>query len=117
MKNFMHRGLRPEVSFWRDSVGHEVDLLIGIGGDEAVPVEIKSGQTFSSDFVDNLAWWRKTSGQLERTGVVVYGGDRSFTYKADRVLSWKGWGLNQPILSSMATKFRLRLCSARKDWR
>ena len=92
IKNFEHRGRRAEVSFWRDSAGHEVDLLIDAAGGDAVPVEIKSSQTFSSGFVDNLSWWRKTSGRPERKGVVVYGGDRSWTYKADHVLSWNIWG-------------------------
>jgi hypothetical protein len=91
IKNFENRGLRPEVSFWRDSVGHEVDLIIEAGSGDAIPAEIKSGQTFSSDFIENLSWWRKTSGQPERTGVVVYGGERSFAYKSDRVISWQEW--------------------------
>jgi len=92
IKNFEHRAERPEVSFWRDSTGHEVDLIIETDGGETVPIEIKSGQTFSSDFADNLAWWRKTIGQTDRTGVIVCGGDRSFTYHSDRVLSWQKWG-------------------------
>jgi hypothetical protein len=92
IKNFTNRGLRPEVSFWRDSVGHEVDLVIDIGSGEAIPVEIKSGQTFSDDFVENLNWWRKVSGASGQIGVIVYGGERLFAYKSDRVVSWQGWG-------------------------
>jgi predicted AAA+ superfamily ATPase len=91
LKNFVHRGLRPDVYFWRDSSGHEIDLLIEAGGGRLVPVEAKSGQTFNADFVKELAWWRQVSG-LEAAGVVVYGGDQSTTFKDDRILSWRSWG-------------------------
>ena len=91
VKNFMNRGLRPDVYFWRDSAGHEIDLLIEAGGGRLLPIEIKSGQTFNSDFVRNLTWWRGVSGGASTKGVVVYGGDKSITYKDDLALSWRGW--------------------------
>ena len=92
IKNFTHRGLRSDVYFWRDSAGHEVDLLIDTGGDNLLPIEIKSGQTFNPDFAKELNWWRETSGSGERSGVVVYGGEKSFHYKNIHVLSWRAWG-------------------------
>ena len=91
VKNFMNRGLRPDVYYWRDSTGHEIDLLIEAGGGRLLPIEIKSGQTFNSDFVRNLTWWRGVSGGASTKGVVVYGGDKSITYKDDLALSWRGW--------------------------
>ena len=93
VKNFMNRGLRPDVCFfWRDSAGHEIDLLIEAGGGRLLPVEIKSGQTFSSDFVKNLNWWRDLAGPAGGKGAVVDGGDKSMPDKDDRLLSWRGWG-------------------------
>jgi len=92
IKNFTHRGLRSDVYFWRDSAGHEVDLLIDTGGDNLLPIEIKSGQTFNPDFAKELNWWRETSGSGERSGVVVYGGEKSFHYKNIHVLSWRTCG-------------------------
>ena len=92
IKNFTHRGLRSDVYFWRDSAGHEIDLLIDMGGDNLLPIEIKSGQTFNPDFARELNWWRSISGGSERPGVVVYGGEKSFHYKNIHVLSWRAWG-------------------------
>ena len=92
IKNFTHRGLRSDVYFWRDSAGHEIDLLIDTGGDNLLPIEIKSGQTFNPDFAKELNWWRATSGSGERSGVVVYGGEKSFNYKNIHALSWRAWG-------------------------
>ena len=92
IKTFVHRGLRPDLHFWRDSSGHEIDLLIEAGGGKLVPVEAKSGQTFNSDFVRELSWWRNAGGLSDTTGVVVYGGEQSTTFKDDRILSWRCWG-------------------------
>jgi predicted AAA+ superfamily ATPase len=92
IKNYVHRGLRPDVHFWRDSAGHEIDLLLEAAGGKLVPVEAKSGQTFNSDFVKELNWWRQVGDLAETPGVVVYGGRQSTTYKNDRVLSWRSWG-------------------------
>ncbi len=91
-KNYTHRGLRPDVYFWRNSAGHEIDLLLEADGGKLLPVEAKSGQTFNSDFVKELNWWREAGGLAELPGVLVYGGDRCFTYKGDYVLSWRNWG-------------------------
>jgi predicted AAA+ superfamily ATPase len=53
VKSFYHRGVTPDVYFWRDSSGHEIDLLIDEGARQ-IPVEIKSGQTVASDFFNDL---------------------------------------------------------------
>jgi uncharacterized protein len=90
IKNFLHRGARPEAFFWRDNVGHEVDLVLDSSGGP-IPVEIKSGQTFSPDFVSGLDWWREASGKPGMAGAVLYGGDPSFDFKSDRVVSWSEW--------------------------
>ena len=92
IKNYVHRGLRPDIHFWRDSAGHEIDLLLEAGGGRLVPVEAKSGQTFNSDFVRELNWWRRAGRLTETLGAIVYGGDRCNTYRHDRVLSWRSWG-------------------------
>jgi predicted AAA+ superfamily ATPase len=92
IKNFVHRGLQPDVYFRRDSSGREIDLLIEAGGGRLLPVEAKSGQTFHPDFAKDLTWWRKAGGLAEHPGVVVYGGEQSMSFKEDRVLSWRSWG-------------------------
>ena len=92
IKNYTHRGLRPDVYFWRDASGHEIDLLLEAGGGALVPVEAKSGQTFHPDFVKELHWWQNTTRLTDAPGTVVYGGDASTRYKNCTVLSWRSWG-------------------------
>ena len=91
VKGFLHRGLEADVYFWRDSSGHEVDLVIEADG-EATAVEAKSGQTFASDFFKGLDYWRGLPGNSEAPAALVYGGDESYQRQGKAVLSWRVWG-------------------------
>ncbi len=91
IKNFLNRGREPDVYFWRDSTGNEVDLLIEEGS-SLIPVEIKSGQTFSPSFLEGLKFWRSLSGDEHTRAQVVYGGDDGFDRQGIRVLPWHRWG-------------------------
>ncbi len=91
LKTCYHRGEVPRLYFWRDSAGHEVDLLID-RGPTLVPVEIKSGQTVSADFFKGLTYWRQLPGQAEAPAALVYGGDESHTRRNVEVVSWNRWG-------------------------
>ena len=77
--------------FWRDSTGHEVDLLLETGKG-LIAVEIKSGQTFSGDFLDGLKYWRGLPGNADAPAALVHGGDESYTRQGIAVRSWRSWG-------------------------
>jgi len=61
----------PNLWFWRDNTGNEIDLLID-NGISQIPVEIKSGQTLSAESVRGLKFWNGLTG-IEG-GYLVYGG-------------------------------------------
>ncbi len=86
-KNYMHRGEQPRLYFWRDAAGHEVDIIID-RGDVLIPVEIKSAQTFSSGFLDNLMYWKNLSGDMEASAALIYGGEESFRRAGVVVRPW-----------------------------
>lgn len=86
-KSFLHRGIPPEITFWRDSAGHEVDVIIDSGG-RLTPVEIKSAQTVADDFFDSLDYWKKLAGTPDSPAVLVYGGDRLFKRSGITVTPW-----------------------------
>jgi predicted AAA+ superfamily ATPase len=58
--------------FWRDHVGHEVDLILE-SGMELHPVEIKSGATIGDSMFDGLRYWKSLSGNPN--GTLIYAGD------------------------------------------
>ena len=78
LKNRYNRGLRSNLHFYRDSGGHEVDLVCDVAGRQ-VGVEIKAGATVRSSFFNGL---RRLSEALPRPlgeQMLVHGGDQEFT--------------------------------------
>ena len=90
LKNFYNRGAEPDIHFWRDSAGHEIDLLIDQGANQ-IPIEVKSGQTIAGDFFTGIDYWRNLARQPASGAALVYGGDASYKRRGVSVLSWSNW--------------------------
>jgi predicted AAA+ superfamily ATPase len=86
LKSQTNRGLKPELFFYRDSHGNEVDLLVRHAG-KLRPVEIKSAATFHSDFHVGLARFRETLGAHVHPGFIIYNGSESARFKGARVFN------------------------------
>lgn len=63
------------LSFFKDSSGNEVDLIIG-RGPQMLPIEIKAGETVNEDYFKNLNRFAKLFPKAVSEGAVVYAGDR-----------------------------------------
>lgn len=87
VKRALNQGLEPDLYFWRDSAGHEVDLIVEYG-QSLLPVEIKSGETINPDFFKGLTKWRKLAGAQNDPAVLIYGGDRSLRRRGVTVYAW-----------------------------
>jgi len=72
LKKRYNAGKPHNLHFWRDNVGNEIDLLIQTGNG-LLPVEIKSGQTVTADYLKGILFWNKMT--QTKGGYVVYGGD------------------------------------------
>ena len=88
MKASLNRGESPRLSFWRDHVGNEVDLLEE-KGHTLTPTEIKSGATFASDWSLGIKRFSLLAGPDLSTPRILYGGDSSFEREGYRVLGWQ----------------------------
>ncbi len=86
IKGALNRGIRPQVHFYRDSHGNEVDLLIREGS-RLIPVEIKSASTFSPDFLKGLERFRGLGLEQVEPGAVLYNGAERFEIKGVRVFN------------------------------
>jgi len=86
VKSRLNRGLRPELYFYRDTQGNEVDLIIREGR-KLVPIEIKSASTFTEDFVRGIEHFRKTVGSRFSPGYVFFNGDKQLQFKGVRILN------------------------------
>ena len=91
LKHRWNQGLDADLFFWRDNHGTEVDLVYEHGG-LLHAVEVKSGTTFSTDWIDGLRLWRKYAGSLASAPVVVYGGGEGYSLQGVQVLPWRQLG-------------------------
>ncbi len=74
-KERLNKGSDPNLYFFRDHHGNEVDLLIP--GVSYTPVEIKSARTFREDFIRGIRYFRKLSNP-QGAGLLLYDGDLDF---------------------------------------
>lgn len=77
LKSRVHAGQIPNLHFFRDSNGREIDLLYPRGRD-VIPIEIKSAMTFDRSFSDGIRYFQEIS-KSETPGWIVYAGETEFS--------------------------------------
>jgi hypothetical protein len=87
LKRRYNAGLTANLFFWRDNIGHEVDLLLD-EGETLRPIEIKSGQTISSEHFDNLRIWQQFAGAAAGEPMLIYAGAEAYTRSGVQVVPW-----------------------------
>jgi len=97
VKHALHRGERPDMHFFRDSNGLEVDLLVGNGlpPGQLGLVEIKSGQTVSSSWFKPMERVAQALGP-SRIGrrMMIYGGSEHQVRQGVEVVGFSAGALN-----------------------
>ena len=87
-KQRLNAGLSPDLYFWRDSSGQEIDVLCETTqGLQAI--EIKSGSTYASDWTQNLKKWQSLAGTESFDSTILYGGTNNFERDGITVWGWK----------------------------
>ncbi len=87
-KHYYNAGQRPQVYFWRDVSGNEIDCILE-RGQELIPIEIKSGMTISENFFSGLKHWNTLATGKPEGGYLVYGGYEDQKRTVANILSWK----------------------------
>jgi len=91
IKSKLNIGEKPAFSFWRDSNGNEVDLIVEENS-KLTPVEIKSGRTLTHESFAGLEKWCALAGETASTPALIYGGDESYRHKGINVIGWRECG-------------------------
>jgi hypothetical protein len=86
-KYLFNQGEHPEIWFWRDRSGHEVDMVLERGG-QFRAVEVKSGQTLSQDQFKGLQFWQELTGNAGKA-LLVYGGEQAQQRTVAQVVPWR----------------------------
>lgn len=84
-----NRAKLPNLYFWRDKTGREIDLIVE-SGNKLRALEIKSGATVTGDYFDNLEYFNTLSGGDGRDSYVIYGGRKKSKSVSGQVLGWSG---------------------------
>ncbi len=79
LKGRLNRARKPNLYFWRDSAGHEIDIIAEWGG-TLKAIEIKSGTTVQPDFIKNVRYFcdlatQDPSETIPAKPYLIYGGD------------------------------------------
>lgn len=77
VKSLTHRGIDPQVYFWRTSTGTEVDFIVKTGG-KLVPVEVKLSSTPRPAMASSIRTFREDFGARALPGYVVHPGEVRF---------------------------------------
>ena len=87
IKQRTNAGLPVNIYYWRDKTGHEIDVIID-NGNKLLPIEIKSGKTFNSEFFKNIDYWCNLSGCDK--SILLYAGDQNQKRSNGKeILNWK----------------------------
>lgn len=91
-KQYYNQGLEAPLYFWRDQNGTlEVDCIVEYDGN-LVPLEIKSGETYTPHFFDGLKKWMALKDNHAQHAYVIYGGTQSFTKEHISLIPWHATG-------------------------
>ena len=87
VKDALNRGETPDISFWRDSQGNEVDLLVGTENNWQA-YEIKSGHTYNPSFFKGLDKWGALSSTPPAHRYVIYAGKQELTTSGGELVAF-----------------------------
>ena len=96
LKAHLNRGKRPDLYFYRDTHGNEVDLIVK-SRRKLIPIEIKSAATFTPQFLKGIERFRKALGGPCEGGFILYGGNRRFKVKDIHVLNLFSHGIGEVL--------------------
>lgn len=87
VKARLNQGLDPNLYYYRDNNGNEVDLLFS-SHNSLIPVEIKAAMTFNENLTKGIRYFRKISEKAKQ-GYLVYAGGKSILSEAYQVFNYR----------------------------
>ncbi|MBU1084842.1 DUF4143 domain-containing protein [Patescibacteria group bacterium] len=87
LKKIANLKINHRLYYYRDNNGNEVDLIIDRGSKQ-IGIEIKAGQTYKSDFLKGLDFWRNLDEQQHDQSILLYAGSIEQKLGQHQVLNW-----------------------------
>ncbi len=86
-KGRLNRGKKSNLFFWRNNTGMEVDV-VAEQADKLIPIEIKSGATLSTDWLERINEWLLLAGDDAANPTLIYGGDTDWNEGLTSIVPW-----------------------------
>jgi predicted AAA+ superfamily ATPase len=83
-RSLVHRGIEPQLYFWRTAAGVEVDLVVDTGP-ALIPIEVKLSSTPNRAMARGIEAFRRDLGPRAVRGYVVHPGDTALPLGPDAV--------------------------------
>ena len=90
LKSRFNVGKTDNLYYFRDNIGNEVDLVCD-DGYKINQMEIKSGQTISSDFFKGLKYFSALNKDISHS-YLIYGGVESYVREGVKITGWRDIG-------------------------
>ncbi len=87
LKRRFNKGKISNLYFWRDNKRNEIDCIAD--NFKLTAIEIKSGKTFTKEFLKMKRYWLSLNNNGEKDFVLIYGGAESFSFLDTEIYSWK----------------------------
>lgn len=90
IKTRLNQGKKPNLYYWRDHRGLEIDAVLEMG-EKVQMIEFKSSQTYHGEYLDNLRQIIKLSNSDRIQSFLVYGGTENSTIQNISVIGWRDY--------------------------
>ena len=87
LKERINKGIKPQLYFWRDSQGNEVDLLIQEKG-KTKAIEIKASKTYHPGFFKGLNYYADLSKAKKNECFLIYAGPGELKTSNGELINW-----------------------------
>jgi uncharacterized protein len=77
VKTLTHKGIDPQIYFWRTSTGSEVDIIVEISG-KLVPIEVKLSATPRPAMAGSIKSFQEDFTKRALSGYVIHPGNVRF---------------------------------------
>ncbi len=91
LKIFHHSGAPVSLFFLRESNGREIDCIIEKGHNDLIAIEIKGGETYSSEYIKNINSFNRDLRLSNFKKAVVYTGIEKFETNEIKIIPWKNF--------------------------
>jgi predicted AAA+ superfamily ATPase len=84
----LNQGLDPQLYYFRDAQGHEVDLIFQ-SANQLVPIEIKAAKTYTTGFLKNLQFFQDLAGNRAPQAYLIYAGSQEQSIGSVALLNYE----------------------------